>query len=118
MENISQKELLILNAIKNAGLPTDASYLGKQLGLAPASIDRILTELETRGLLTKVSNKGRILTKSGIEFLAQKELKTQKAESVAKLAAFTTASDKNTLLEILQVRKLLKPYAAEQACIL
>lgn len=112
----SEKELLILKAVQNAGLPVGASYLSQQLGLAPATIGRILSDLDIRGLLTKVSNKGRVLTQDGFRFLSQEAVKEYRKETAAKLANFVTESDKQTLLEVLQVRKLLEPYAAQQAC--
>lgn len=113
----TQKEILILNAVQSAGLPVGASYLGQELALAPATVGRILTNLDEQGLLKKVSNKGRILTKKGQDFLTRETAREEKKESATKLACFAAESDKNTLLEILQVRKLLEVYTAKQACI-
>lgn len=112
-----EKDLLILKTIQNAGLPVGASYLSQQLNLAPATIGRILTDLEDQDLLSKVSNKGRILTQKGNDYLLQEELKEEKAQTASKLANFVTDADKQTLLEVLQVRKLLEGYSAAQACV-
>ena len=116
MGNI-QKENIILKKIQEAGLPIGASYLSQQLDLAPATIGRVLTTLEARGLITKVSNKGRVLTDRGSDFLTQEAIKEEKKRTASKLVDFATESDKNILLEILQVRKLLEVYTVEHACL-
>lgn len=116
MQN-TDREILILKAIQNTALPVGASYLSQKLNLAPATIGRILTDLDKRGLLMKVSNKGRVLTKKGSDFLMMEADKEEKQKTATKLAGFATESDKQTLLEVLQVRKLLEVYTAEKACI-
>lgn len=112
----TNREISILKSIQNVGIPVGASYLSRQLNIAPATIGRILTDLENQGFLSKVSNKGRVLTQSGTDFLQQEDLREQKAETAERLAVFVTEADKQTLLEVLQVRKLLEGYTARQAC--
>ena len=64
-----QKSLTILKSVQDAGIPIGATYLSKELSIPPASIGRILTELEDEKLIEKVSNKGRVLTDKGRQFL-------------------------------------------------
>lgn len=112
----NQKLSLVLQTIKEAGLPVGASYISSRLNMAPATVGRILAELDKNGLLTKVSNKGRILTQKGYEHLAREAQKKEKKETAAQLVHTATKADKTTLLEILQVRRLLEVYTARQAC--
>lgn len=113
----TQKKKRILETVRDAGLPVGASYLSQRLNLAPATIGRILTGLEEEKMVTKVSNKGRILTEKGEQYLRQEDLLEEKKQTAGELAAIARESDKSTLLEILQVRRLLEVYAAEQASI-
>lgn len=112
-----EKKKLVLETVRSAGLPVGASYLSQQLGLPPATIGRILTTLEEERLVTKVSNKGRILTEQGEMFLRQQDLVREREETAEELAELAAKSDKDTLLEVLQVRRLLETYSAEQACL-
>lgn len=112
-----QRTILVLKTIREAELPVGASWLSRKLSIPSATIGRILSDLDKKGFLTKVSNKGRILTEKGNSFLKQAEYAEEKEATARELADFVTESDKSVLLEILQVRKLLEVYAAGEAAI-
>ena len=63
--NQDNLEYLILEKIAQLNTPVGASFLCSQIHASQASIGRELHNLEQRGLLEKVSNKGRILTEEG-----------------------------------------------------
>lgn len=110
------KDSDILKAINEIGLPVGATYLSKRLLVPPATIGRSLAELDEAGLIKKISNKGRLLTDKGKEFLAREELEKEKEQDASRLVQLITKADKGTMLEILQTRKLLERYTVELAC--
>jgi len=111
-----EKTSEILKMISETGLPVGAAYLSKQLSIPSATVGRLLAELDREGLVKKVSNKGRLITGKGERFLWEKELEKQKEQNANQLVQLITKSDKATMLEILQTRKLLEGYTVELAC--
>ena len=111
-----QKSLTILKSVQDAGIPIGATYLSKELSIPPASIGRILTELEDEKLIEKVSNKGRVLTDKGRQFLTHAATVKAKEENATGLVKLIVSADKTTLMEILQIRKLLEGYTIQLAC--
>lgn len=112
----NKKNDLILESMRKVGLPVGATFLSKQHALPPATIGRILFNLEQQGLIEKMSNKGRIVTQKGRDYLLEAETHRENVKNASRLAQLATKNDKNTLLEILQIRKLLEGYTAELAC--
>ena len=110
-----QRTSTILHAMQEASFPVGASFLSKKLQIPPATIGRCMSELEQNGLISKISNKGRILSPEGIAFLEHEEQEQQKEKNAAELILLTKRADKRTLMEILQTRKLLEGYTARLA---
>ncbi|MDL2253964.1 FCD domain-containing protein [Ruminococcaceae bacterium OttesenSCG-928-I18] len=109
--------LKVLQEIDSIGIPVGAALLSTRLDIPQATVGRILSKLEKEGYLTKVSNKGRLLTEEGLSFLQHESQRKLKLKTADKLITMTTWKSKDKLLEILQVRKLLECQTAELACI-
>ncbi|MDI6688632.1 MAG: FCD domain-containing protein [Desulfobacterales bacterium] len=117
MKNNKEKEKIqILTLMKQCGIPVGSIYLAEQMNAASATIGRILIELENEQLIRKVGVKGRILTPMGEKFLAQAEQRQSLRDSADKLANIHLNLSKETLIDIMDVRLLLEPRAAELAC--
>ncbi len=114
MEGLTLFELL--SAVKSAQIPVGANYLSTQMGIPPATIGRLMRSAEEEGYLVSVSNKGRCITEKGRMYLD--EVNSVKAKHVAaeQLIEYTTQSRASNMKEILEVRRLLEPYAARLAC--
>ena len=111
-----EKATLILREIKDSKVPVGASFLSQKLSMPPATIGRILTQLEDEGLLQKFSNKGRQLTENGFTYLAEQDLRNAKFKTANKLIDLTESVSKDKLLEILEIRTLLEGLTVELAC--
>lgn len=107
--------ILLLREIKKAGSPVGASTLCKNLFASQATIGRQLVYLEEKGFLKKVSNKGRVLTPEGLNFLKLEDINHSKSELAKELVFLSIDRGVDTLLEILRIRELLEPYAAAGA---
>lgn len=106
----------ILYALKTQALPAGAIALSEQLGLAQATVGRELNRLEQDGYLVKVSNKGRILSKKGEEYIKQEEERQKKEQAAGNLIDFSDSLSPARLVEILEVRKLLEPETIRLTC--
>lgn len=107
---------IILSEIKYSDFPLGAVFLSEKLNIPQASIGRVLAELEKKGLLEKVSNKGRQITPKGLEWLKEHQAHKTKIKSSQKLVSIVQEISKERLLEILDVRKLLEGCTVELAC--
>jgi len=107
--------ILLLKEIDKAGGPVGASTLYRNLMASQATIGRQLAYLEKIGYLKKVSNKGRIITPEGLNFLKLEDINYNKNELAKELVTLSIDKDIETLLEILRIRELLEPYAAAGA---
>lgn len=107
----------ILSVIKNANMPVGAIYISNEIDMSQATVGRILKELEERKYIEKVSNKGRIITNLGNEFLQEYNDKKSKVDAAIRLTDSYNETSKETLIEILEMRKILEVKAIELACI-
>lgn len=107
--------VLLLKEIDKADGPVGASTLCKNLFCSQATIGRQLDELENKGYLKKFSNKGRVLTPEGLNFLKLEDLNYSKSEIAKELVNLSIDQGGDTLLEIIRIRELLEPYAAAGA---
>ncbi len=105
----------ILTEIEELKLPAGALQLAERLDVPSASIGRELSALEKAGLLTKVQNKGRILTPKGKEFLEEEKARREKMKAAKELIEASSEETGSRLEDILLVRRLLEGYSAE-AC--
>lgn len=107
----------LLNAVKAAQVPVGANYLSGRMGIPPATIGRLMRKAEEDGYLVSISNKGRCITDKGNEYLD--EIDTARAKQVAakELIEYTAKPQTSTMKEILELRRLIEPYAAKNACI-
>lgn len=110
-------EYTVLDKISQLNTPVGASYLCTQIDASQASIGRILHDLEFRGLLEKVSNKGRILTEEGHAYLRLLQQNIDSKEYVDVLFDLFSSSDKQIYLDILETRMLLELKTVELAAI-
>lgn len=111
--------LPLLRIIQNTNGPIGASTLKDNplLNMSQASIGRQLSALQQAGFLKKVSNKGRVLTQRGLEYIQYADDNTTKTRIAKELATLSTANSSEPLIQILDLRLLLEPYAASQASI-
>lgn len=107
--------ILLLKEIDKAGGPVGASTLCRTLFCSQATIGRQLDYLESIGYLKKVSNKGRILTPEGSNYLKLEDINSSKSMLAKELVNLSTDQGYDTLLEIIRIRELLEPYAAAGA---
>lgn len=105
-------EWRVLKAVNDSDVPVGAIHLSGELEIPPANIGRTLIRLENRGLVTKVQNKGRVITELGKRYLEEEELKNSKMSIANELIDSAAAEDRKNLLEILRVRRLLEGYTA------
>lgn len=117
MQKLSQNVINTLSAMASANTPVGAIYLGEQLKIPQATVGRILFQLEKMEFIEKVSNKGRILTPHGEEYLREHEMQRSRIESVNHLAnLYKGELSKDRLLEVLEVRMLMEGKTTELAC--
>jgi len=107
--------ILLLKEIDKAVGPVGASTLFRNLMASQATIGRQLVYLEKKGYVKKVSNKGRVLTPEGSNFLKLEDINHSKSKLAKELVNLSIDRDDGTLLEIIRIRELLEPYAAAGA---
>lgn len=105
----------LLREIDRADGPVGASTLYHNLMASQATIGRQLVFLEKKGYLKKVSNKGRVLTPEGSNFLKLEDINYSKSKLAKELVNLSIDRDDGTLLEIIRIRELLEPFAAASA---
>ena len=108
-------EYLILEKLFQLNSPTGASFLCSKINSSQASIGRELHNLEIRGLVEKVSNKGRILTEEGRSYFQLLQQSINSKESVDVLLDLFSRNDKQIYLDILEARIILELKTAELA---
>ena len=108
-------QIIIMKEVDKAGGPVGASTLCHNLLWSQATIGRQLVALEKKGYLKRVSNKGRVLTPKGYQFLKEEAINTSKHEIAKELVNLSVDNDAETLIEIIRIRELLEPYAAAGA---
>ena len=111
-----KSNLEILQLIRNYNMPVGATFLGEQLGLPQATVGRILLTLEQKGLLEKVSNKGRRLTSQGMDYVSQQEQLHDKLNAAKSIIETAESGSKKKLYKILEIRLALEALSAERAC--
>lgn len=116
MKKTNEREIEVLLEIQQSKIPIGAGYLSSQLNIPLGSMGKILQELEKSGLIQKESNKGRILSSKGADFLNNYMLHKEKIKSAETLIDLTTNFSKQRLIEIVEVRTLLECKALEYAC--
>lgn len=107
--------ILILKEIENAGGPVGASTLCRSLFCSQATVGRQLVELEKKGYLKRVSNKGRVLTPEGSNLLKLEDINSSKSKIAKELVNLSIDQGDDTLIEIMRIRELLEPFAAAGA---
>jgi len=107
--------ILLMKEIDKVAGPVGASSLYHNLSSSQATIGRQLVYLEKIGYLKKVSNKGRVLTPEGLNFIKLEDINYSKSKLAKELVNLSIDRDTDTLLEILRIRALLEPYAAAGA---
>jgi GntR family transcriptional regulator, transcriptional repressor for pyruvate dehydrogenase complex len=107
--------ILLLKEIDKAAGPVGASTLYHNLLASQATIGRQLVFLENKGYVKKVSNKGRVLTPEGSNFLKSEDINYSKTKLAKELVNLSIDRGDDTLIEIIRIRELLEPYAAAGA---
>ncbi len=108
-------EYRVLDEISQLNTPIGASFLCARIDASQASIGRVLRDLEFRGMLEKVSNKGRVLTEEGHSHLQLLQQGIDSREYVDVLFDLFSKTDKQIYLDILETRMLLELKTAELA---
>jgi len=114
---MKEQELQVLQAVKDANMPVGAIQLSRELGIPSANIGRALLVLEKQGLLEKVQNKGRYITRTGELLLDSARQKHEKISIAKELIDVATDIQLCDLLDILTVRRLLEPYTASRCAL-
>lgn len=110
------RTLQLLKLIRDLGMPVGASFLCDKMDLPQATIGRLLLSLEQQGYLEKISNKGRVLTEAGNEYLVQQEQLQDKFDTACCLIRSVEDPDKQKLREVLEIRTALETITAAHAC--
>lgn len=108
--------LTVLKQVSHYDFPVGATFLSTELNLPQARIGRILLALEEKGYLTKISNKGRLITPKGMEYLSAQENRTDKLAAAQCIIETAESGSCQQLCEVLQIRLSLETLAARQAC--
>lgn len=109
--------LQVLQCIYEAHEPVGATYLSARLPQSSATLGRTLAALEAEGLLVKVSNKGRTLTDKGRAYIQTERREVTETTAAKTLVHHLAVTDEQTMLEILDARKLLEEYTVVRACL-
>jgi GntR family transcriptional regulator, transcriptional repressor for pyruvate dehydrogenase complex len=107
--------ILLLKEIEKAGGPVGASTLCHNLSYSQATVGRQLDDLEKKGYLKRISNKGRVLTPEGSDYLKSEDVSYSKRKIAIELVTVSIDRGDDTLLEIIRIRELLEPYTAAGA---
>lgn len=98
----------ILKEINESNSPVGASILSLKIDASQATIGRALQNLEYRGYLEKASNKGRVITEKGKEYLESTTEALRAQQKAAELVKVSGSADKKLLLDVLETRKILE----------
>lgn len=105
----------LLLAIKKSGEPLGALYLSNMLNIPSATVGRLLNDLEYCSYLKKISNKGRVLTQKGEDYLNQLADELMMQESAWELYRMSQCSEKKTVLDMLYARRTVEIAVVELA---
>lgn len=114
-----ETRLPLLRMIQSANGPVGASTLcvNPALKMSQATVGRQLARLEREGYLKKISNKGRVLTTKGYDYISHAVDNSNKTRIAEELISLSTSNDLELLLQIIDLRLMLEPYAAGRAAI-
>lgn len=115
------RKLRVLSLMEEAGYPVGSLYLAERMDASSATVGRVLYELERDGLACKAGVRGRVLTEAGRRFLEDSHQLNLLRASANDLIAAASLSDggpisPDILLDIMNLRLLLEPYAAAETC--
>ena len=107
---IKKKQLTydVLKTIESSTEPLGALYLSNKLDVPSATIGRLLLDLEYHAYLEKISNRGRVLTQAGSDYLKKLEDEMIAQESALELYRLTQCSEKKTVLDMLYARRTIE----------
>jgi len=113
---------MALQVLGRAPEPVGAGYLARSLAemgssVSMASAGRILWELDEKGYVEKVSNKGRILSSSGQEYLEKLEAEGKSNTLAQELLEELYMRTPRDLLDILVARRAIERETARLAAI-
>ncbi len=109
-------EIQILELMKEEKAPVGAIVLSKNLSIPQTTIGRVLLELEVKELIEKNSNKGRVITEKGLNYLISIQEEINKVDVAITMANIYNDISKEKLIEILGVRKIIEERIVELAC--
>lgn len=112
---VDRLEFDILTEIDKIGRPAGASILASTIGSSQATIGRKLNEMETRQLLVKMSNKGRVLSAEGQKYYARLKNDVTSAATIQQLLDESNLSAPKRLIDTLSVRRILETEIVVQA---
>ncbi|MEG0019466.1 MAG: FCD domain-containing protein [Oscillospiraceae bacterium] len=109
-------EYSILRTMKSENFPMGASFLSLKIPeVSQANIGRVLQELEFSGYVSKISNKGRVISEQGMKYFDTLEAQMSSSEYLDELCRMVSAQDKKVYLDILNARIILERYTVTLA---
>lgn len=110
-----ENTLIILKLLREADKPMGSLSLSDLSGIPSATVGRILSTLEKNKILIKDSNKGRVLTDYGKDYIDELLFKKENARIAHQIVNIVQDVSKTRLLEVLQLRVLIESEGVEMA---
>jgi DNA-binding FadR family transcriptional regulator len=110
---------LVLKSVEGAAAPIGAGTIRREIlpqaSLSMATVGIILRDLQDRGFVVREGFRGHLLTDEGRAFLAAYRNRQKKACLADRIFDHLTGSDRQRLVDILEVRRALETEAARLA---
>lgn len=114
--SITEQDYRLLSEIQASGGPIGANTLSLKLGISSATLGRRMQAMEYQGYIKKSGNRGRVLTKTGNQFLNELHMKIDSAKKTEELRVLTISAEKQDILDMLTVRRALEVESVSLAC--
>ncbi len=121
-EELDEKELLILELIRNAPEPIGSwyivNYLNKRnIQVSSATVGRVLNKLDGMGYLQKEKFRGRVLTAKGLQVIKYNKRLKDMVKEQHKITKLIDKKLLEDLLVVLEARRAVEGAAARMAAI-
>ncbi len=118
--NMDERELIILESIRDEGSPVGSWYLVEQLEkkgykISSASMSRILYKLESCGYVESQANRGRIITSKGIKAIEETKMINSIDQHRKDLENLINSNVLDEFIMVLQARKAIERETARLA---
>jgi len=110
---------MVLKSIEESAAPIGAGSIQRtiapQASLSMATVGIILRDLQDRGFVIREGYRGHLITPEGRDFLAAYRNRQKKACLADRIFDYLTGSDRQRLVDILEVRRAIETEAARLA---